>query len=150
MARKDITDEQIIEACSSGQTMNTCAGELGMSFMTFKRRAKRLGVYIPNPGRKGMERNPEEFKKMRIPLEDIITGKHTKPYTSSRLRKRLVDAGYKQNKCEDCGIENWRGEKITLELHHKDGNHTNNKLENLAILCPNCHSLTPNHSKPKF
>jgi hypothetical protein len=35
------------------------------------------------------------------------------------------------------------GEKITLELEHKDGNHFNNQRDNLECLCPNCHSLTP-------
>jgi 5-methylcytosine-specific restriction endonuclease McrA len=48
-----------------------------------------------------------------------------------------------------CGIENWLGKDITLELHHVDGNRFNNELSNLQILCPNCHSLTPNHGKKK-
>lgn len=146
MSRKNITDQQIIEACLSGETMNTCAGNLGISFMTFKRRALKLGVYTPNPGRKGILRNPDEFRKFTIPLEDILSGFHSKPYTSSRLRKRLVKEGYKENKCESCGTEEWLGKKLPLELHHIDGNHSNNRLDNLLILCPNCHSLTPNHS----
>lgn len=47
-------------------------------------------------------------------------------------------------KCEKCGLEEWLGQPITLEIHHKDGDRTNNTLENLQLLCPNCHSYTPN------
>lgn len=47
-------------------------------------------------------------------------------------------------KCEMCGLEEWLGEPITLEIHHKDGDRLNNVLDNLQILCPNCHSKTDN------
>lgn len=42
-----------------------------------------------------------------------------------------------------CGLDEWLGEKLVLELEHKDGNNQNNIRENLEALCPNCHSLTP-------
>jgi len=45
-------------------------------------------------------------------------------------------------KCNRCGISEWQGQKIVLEIEHKDGNHQNNSRENLEALCPNCHSLT--------
>jgi len=48
--------------------------------------------------------------------------------------------------CENCGLDTWLGDKIPLQLHHKDGNHSNNKLENLQLLCPNCHSLTDTYA----
>lgn len=48
------------------------------------------------------------------------------------------------HKCEQCGSETWLGKPITLEVHHKDGNHLNNELNNLMLLCPNCHSYTEN------
>ena len=44
--------------------------------------------------------------------------------------------------CNKCGISEWQGCKIPLELEHKDGNSTNNVRENLEGLCPNCHSIT--------
>jgi len=141
-----ITDEQITEAIESGKTMRKCSIDLDMKFMTFKRRAIAIGIYRPNQGRKGIERDSSEFKKFTIPLEHIIFENYGKAYTSSKLRKRLIKEGYKENKCEDCSINEWMGKELGLELHHKDGNKLNNQLENLAILCPNCHSLTPNHS----
>lgn len=49
-------------------------------------------------------------------------------------------------KCERCGISEWMGEPITIEIHHLDGDHFNNELDNLVCLCPNCHSQTKNYS----
>lgn len=47
-------------------------------------------------------------------------------------------------KCEICGIKEWNGKPIRLEIHHIDGDRTNNNMDNLQILCPNCHSQTEN------
>lgn len=65
---------------------------------------------------------------------------------SNKLRERLIQYGVKKNQCENpkCGITEWCGEPITLELHHINGNHYDNRLENLVLLCPNCHSQTSN------
>lgn len=148
-SEKYIPDERIIEVVNSGETMNTCAIKLGIKFSTFKRRAIKLEIYKPNPGRKGIKRNEYEFASITIPLKTIISGEFKGHYSSSRLRKRLIKEGYKQNKCEECLIDGWKGKEITCELHHIDGDRGNNRLENLLILCPNCHSQTPNHSKKK-
>ena len=48
------------------------------------------------------------------------------------------------HKCENCQLSEWLGKPITLEVHHKDGDHQNNELKNLQLLCPNCHSYTDN------
>jgi len=79
-----------------------------------------------------------EFKK--IPMEQILV--EDSNYSSNDLRKRLLKEGYKEYKCEKCGRSEWEGEQIPLELHHINGNHYDNRLENLQILCPNCHTQT--------
>lgn len=63
---------------------------------------------------------------------------------SSKLLVNLVAAGLKQNHCEECGQGPiWNGKPLTLHLDHIDGDHENNLLENLRILCPHCHQQTP-------
>ena len=66
------------------------------------------------------------------------------------LKERLITEGLKRYKCEKCGNSGeWMGQKMTLELHHINGDHFDNRLENLQILCPNCHSITDNYRRRK-
>lgn len=62
----------------------------------------------------------------------------------SHIKGRLVAEGHKKLQCEECGISSWRGRPLFLSLHHVNGDRLDNRLENLAILCPNCHTQTPN------
>ena len=68
--------------------------------------------------------------------------------SSFKLKNRLLEEGIKEHKCEnpECGMSEWHGKPIPLELHHINGDNTDNRLENLQILCPNCHALTDNYS----
>lgn len=66
----------------------------------------------------------------------------TYPISSHRLRLRLINEGIFSAKCNKCGGMEWLGEPIPLELDHRDGNPRNNQLENLELLCPNCHAQT--------
>lgn len=62
-------------------------------------------------------------------------------YTSSvHIKKHLIKL--RGHTCEICSLSTWQGKEITIELDHIDGNHTNNELFNLRLLCPNCHSQT--------
>lgn len=79
---------------------------------------------------------------------EILDGLHPS-YSGCKLRVRLFAAGLKEEKCEDCGVTEWRGKKLILELDHIDGDRTNHKFENLRILCPNCHSQTETFSRVK-
>lgn len=63
-----------------------------------------------------------------------------------KLKNKLLKEGIKEHKCEnpECGLTVWIGKPIPLELHHINGDKTDNRLENLILLCPNCHALTDN------
>lgn len=64
---------------------------------------------------------------------------------TSRLRQRLIEECVLPRRCSSCDLTRWQGEPIPLELDHVDGDRTNNSLENLRLLCPNCHALTPTY-----
>jgi Zn finger protein HypA/HybF involved in hydrogenase expression len=77
------------------------------------------------------------------PLEEILVKNYE--YSSNKLKKRLIGEGIKEYKCECCGLTEWLGEPIPLELDHIDGDSINNTIENLRVLCPNCHAKTPTY-----
>jgi 5-methylcytosine-specific restriction endonuclease McrA len=78
------------------------------------------------------------------PIEDLLREGPRRNRFSLKLR--LLGAGLKEPRCEICGIEDWLGLPLTLALHHVNGNGRDNRLENLQLLCPNCHSQTDNFS----
>lgn len=139
-SKKYVSDEKIVKAANECLTMSAAAAQIKLNLSTFKRRAEKLGVYIPNQGGIGIFRKGRPCKN-KIPLQDILNGKHPQ-YDGTHLKKRLFERGLKENKCEDCKITEWNGNDISCELHHIDGDRTNHLWVNLKILCPNCHSQT--------
>lgn len=70
-------------------------------------------------------------------LSDVLSNKIK--MNSHNLKNRLCKEGIKKKMCERCTLTHWMGFEMSLELHHLDENHDNNSIENLQILCPNCH-----------
>jgi len=66
-------------------------------------------------------------------------------YSRGHLKSRLLRLGLKEDRCELCGIADWRGRPLAITLHHANGDRLDNRLENLQLLCPNCHSQTDNY-----
>ncbi len=79
----------------------------------------------------------------KIPLNEILV--ENSSYQSFKLRNRLLKGGLMQAKCYSCKNTTWLEKPIPLELEHVNGNHSDNRIENLTLLCPNCHALTPTY-----
>lgn len=77
------------------------------------------------------------------PLSEILI----KDGTS--LKIRLIKEGLLENKCKICGIDSWDGKPLTLQLDHINGDHWDHRIENLRILCPNCHTQTDTYANKK-
>jgi 5-methylcytosine-specific restriction endonuclease McrA len=135
---KKFNKQEIEFAISQGVTMGAAAKVLNLDWRTFRKQAEKHGLY---------ERVP--YSNTKLNLDDILAGKHPQ-YSTSHLSKRLVKEGIKQYTCESCGITDWQNNPISLELDHIDGNNSNHKLENLRLLCPNCHSQTETYKSKKL
>tara|TARA_B110000967_G_C18436654_1_gene341181 strand:- start:49 stop:483 length:435 start_codon:yes stop_codon:yes gene_type:complete len=132
-------EKQIIkDAIEEAGSMYGAANSLGLTRHKFDILAKKYELWSTNQSGKGITKKKSSgfFK-----LEDIFEGKHPQ-YPTNHLKNRLYVAGIKERKCEECGIEEWNGKKIIHQLDHVNGISTDNRLENLKVLCPNCHSQT--------
>lgn len=108
--------------------MRQCLERFGFCRETWSA-AVRRGDVVPRPH--------------KMPIESLLVVGRAQT-NRSHLKRRLIDAGLKQDRCERCGLDEWMGERLTTELHHVNGDGADNRLENLQLLCGNCHSQTHN------
>ncbi len=87
---------------------------------------------------KAVRRGALRARARQWPLADVIA----RAKCRTHLKNRLLQAGVLANCCEGCGISDWRGRSIAIQIDHVNGDRHDNRLENLRMLCPNCHSQT--------
>lgn len=105
-----------------GNSVRVCCRRFGfaMSTWTF---AVRRGDVRPRP---------------RLCLEALLASSKSR----RNIKKRLLEAGILENRCAFCGLSEWRGQPLCIQIDHANGNGKDYRLENLRMLCPNCHSQT--------
>lgn len=143
MNKEDQIDKSaFIEACMKENDMAKIAVLFNIHPNTAKRYADKWGCFNPGKCKNRFTRRELSVEERReIKVREILEGKHPsfQPY---KLKILLYSTGLKTNKCEICGVDEWCGKPLNCELHHKDGNTHNHALDNLEIVCPNCHSQT--------
>ncbi|MEA2272432.1 MAG: hypothetical protein QOI98_1140 [Solirubrobacteraceae bacterium] len=118
----------IQEAHDSGLSRTECMREFGFAPGSWDR-AIATGQLVARP--------------VGIPIEELLVA--GRPRNRDHIRRRILKAGLKEERCEVCGLNEWRGAPLRVALHHINGDGNDNRLENLSFLCPNCHAQTPNY-----
>ena len=140
---RNYTDADFIEAWTNSGSVRQVLGKLGLvesggNYACAKKRADALG--LTKEHMHGQSWNKGKKVGPKRPVEEYLSNQ--RPIQSYKLKNRLLAEGLKQHKCECCGISEWNGQPAPIELDHIDGNRYNNIIENLRILCPNCHAQT--------
>ena len=139
--RTDILErkDDILKWIEQNQSKAFICRELKCKQDTLNSYLEKMGiVYTGNQSGKGIKTDPKY-----IPAIEYAQQTNAKTYI---LKQKLIRDGIKECKCEICGLTEWLGQPIPLELHHKNCDHFDNDLNNLQILCPNCHALQPGNS----
>lgn len=129
-------DAELIEALPKCKSFTEVARYLNMSKSTntlLRKRATELGLDFSH------------FKVSGVtpkPIEDILSYLNYELSSTHKLKLRLIKEGYFEAKCYCCGITKWNDKPAPIELEHINGDRKDNRIENLTILCPNCHAQT--------
>ena len=149
MRKRSWTKKQLIEAVKTSLSYRQALMKIGLkesggNYAQIKKYIDEYRLDISHFKGRGWNKGMSFPFRPKIPLEEILT--KNSDFQSYKLKKRLIKEGVKTPHCEECGwAKHAPSGRLPLELHHINGDAKDNRLENLQILCPNCHSLKPNY-----
>ena len=143
MRTRSYDDESLREAVAQATSLRQVIVRIGLvpaggNYATVQHHIERLGLSTAHFGR------PAKYERYTAtPTAMLLTNGTV--VQSFKLKTRLLREGLLAARCTSCCGTHWQGQPIPLELHHQDGNRRNNTLDNLTLLCPNCHALTDSY-----
>jgi hypothetical protein len=148
MRKANYTDDDLRRAVAESLSCADVLRRFGLAprggnYKTIKHHVRRLGLDTSHwLGRGHLRGKPRPWLAgFARPLSDILKdGSHVA--NSGSLKRRLISEGFLDERCARCGLTEWLDAPISLHLDHANGQNTDNRLENLRLLCPNCHSQT--------
>ena len=140
--RNDILErkDEILKWIEENQSKAFICKELKCKQETLNKYLIQMSIeYKGNQSGKGFSKQNNSYMSLKEYLNN------SKDIQTNKIRMKLLREGYKEQKCENCGLTTWLNNPIPLEVHHIDGNRHNNQIENFQLLCPNCHALTDSY-----
>lgn len=145
---RSYTDQEFIDAVKTSRSIQETIQKIGLhvcggNYQTIRRNAARLNLSLDHFLGQSWNKGDTHglLNKLKRPLSEILVENST--YTNNHfLKQRLIKEKYFEHKCYKCNRTEWEGQKIPIQLEHKNGVHNDNRIENLTFLCPNCHALT--------
>ena len=148
VSRVGVTDDQLRAAVIASRSYAQAIRAVGLiaaggNYDQIRRRIAQLDLDTSHFKGQGWNRGGGGVRPPKPLHEVLVKDRWTQ---SHKLKKRLFRAGLKQERCELCGwAERAPDGRVPVELDHANGDKNDNRLENLRILCPNCHALQPTH-----
>lgn len=121
----------------------------GGNYKIIKKKIKDLNIDISHfTGKLWLKGKTHDWSR-KTPLVDILVNNSKYGGSGTALKKKLFKAGLFIKKCYKCNLTKWLNQPISLELEHINGNNSDNRIENLTLLCPNCHAQTDTYRRRK-
>lgn len=149
MRKTSWSTKQLEEAVAGSTSYRQVISKLGLieaggNYAQIKMHVARLGLNTKHFKGMAWNKGMTGIGKNRTTLENILIKNSN--FQSFKLKKRLFAVNLKPRHCEECGWKKISEDgRVPLELDHINGNSKDNRIENLRVLCPNCHSLKPTH-----
>jgi HNH endonuclease len=139
---RTLYDWKVVQAYhDQGHGFVECSRQFGFCHTAWIKAIKR-GALLVSPSRFSDRRGNQDPPNWHADIAELLPNPKR---SRAHVKRRLVSARLLENRCRRCGIDAWFGQPLSMHLDHVNGVGNDNRLENLRMLCPNCHSQTPTY-----